>query len=78
MYIQDIYVQIYLKNDVSAIPDKTDLSILKTSYCYQLASESLVKVIAVSLVANLQCFWGSDCVEARYACEKQVQNSSVT
>lgn len=45
VYIQDIYVQIYLKNDVSAIPDKTDLSILKTSYCYQLASESLVKVI---------------------------------
>ena len=30
----------------------------------------------MSLVASLQCFWVTDCVEARYACEKQVQNNS--
>ena len=44
--------------------------------CYQLASESLVKVIASEPCSEPPMLLGADCVEARYACEKQVQNSS--
>ena len=29
----------------------------------------------MSFVVSLSCFWVTDCVEARYACEKQVQTS---
>lgn len=41
--------------------------------CYQLASESLVKVIASEPCSEPPMLWVTDCVEARYACEKQVQ-----
>ena len=54
----------------------SQVKVVCSASCYQLASESLVKVIASEPCSEPPMLWVTDCVEARYACEKQVQNNS--